>query len=288
MGQEKYRLDFLKSDSGSLKRSLFDFWDKTLKNMLSREMDKAHKENSGLLYDKRNLYEELRKECAFYLFTRNELLNKPFLMDFVLEKGNSGVFLKTKNTFDGSGVAKVFLNPLDPKGLLTYMKRHRYEYLELPVQQKKELSAIAPKGISTLNVLTLFTDEDNPKILNASQQFTSFKDLDSMGAGGIWLNLDPDHGNSLGNGVQIFPQRKFLDRHPLSDYHFKNFCINEWDDVYTFLVDLQLRLNLLGLISVELLITETDVKLMGFSKKDILSYWLRFGDPLMLKIKLNS
>lgn len=288
MGLEKYKIDFRVPENWNAKGLSRGFWDRPLANSLEKEFAKTERRYDRLIHDRRYLYELFRKQCAFELFTRKELEEKSFLMDYVLDRRDQVAFLKQKNTFDGQGIAKVFLDPSDGIGLISFMKRHRYSFLEMPIHQKDELSELAPKGVSTLNLLTWYSDSDNPTILNAAFQFSAIREIDSLGAGGIWVNLEPDHGISLGYGVQIFPQRKYVDRHPLTGYEFKKFHVLDWDDVYTFLVDMQLQFDFNGLLSIELALTENGPKLMGLSTKEILPYWLQLGDPLMIKIKLNS
>lgn len=236
------------------------------------------KANNRLFKDRRYFYETFKVYTGFEMFTREELINKPFLLEYVYSKNLDYVFLKKKNTQDGKGLIKQKLDSLHPKTLLQYMKKDKFEYLEFPLHQDKSLDQIAPKGINTINVLCYSDDEFTGKILATSLQLSSFSCFDCMGMGGIWVNLDSIFGYALGEGTQIFPKKKFYRKHPLTSCSINNISINKWDALVNEVFLIHSRKGLRGLYTFEMVLQDGKAKLLDLHGIDSIPFWLSLGN----------
>ena len=249
-----------------------------LEEFLFQEYSKSRIQHEGLFDDRSQLKQMLSKELAFNLFTLEELIAKPFLMDAVFESNTSFVILKKSDSVDGEGIAAISLNDLNQESLCMLMEKDGYSYLELPITQSPFMSEIAPMGISTLNILSWKSELDEVRIFAAALQLTSSSPLDSMGAGGIWINLDPDLGVALNCGLQVVPSEKIILHHPLSGHSLSEIAIPDWSGISGFISGIYEKLELRGLLSFELVIQDEGPKLLGFPSLESLNQWFRFGE----------
>lgn len=262
---------------------LYKYWKYALsgnriQNCLFEAFLISWKANNKLFKDRRYLYEIFKSYTGFEMFTREELVNKPFLLDYVYSKNLDYVFLKKKNTQDGKGLIRQKLDSLQPKTLLHYMKKNKLEYLEFPLHQDKCLDHIAPKGINTINVLSYSDDQLTGEILATSLQLSSFSCFDCLGAGGIWVNLDPSFGYALGEGTQIFPRKKLYRKHPLTGRSITDFSIDKWDALVNEVFLIHSRAELRGLYSFEMVLQDGKAKLLDLQGIDSIPLWLNLGN----------
>jgi len=249
-----------------------------LEGFLIAEYYKTRSQNKRLFADRRYLYQMLNKESVFTLFTREELFDKPFLLDYVFESKTPFVILKKSDSFDGKGIAVINLDDLNQESLRSLMKKDGYRYLELPVEQASFISEIAPLGISTVNILSWKSELDEVRIFAASLQLTSSSLLDCMGIEGIWVNLDPHLGVALDHGKQLFPVEKTVLHHPVSGYEISAISIPSWEGISGFISDIYEKMELRGLLSLELVLAADGPKLLSFGGEESLEQWIRLGE----------
>lgn len=249
-----------------------------LEGFLFEEFYKSRSQNKKLFADRRYLYQMLNRESGFTMFTLEELVDKPFLMDYVFESKTSFVFLKKLDSFDGKGIVAVSLDYLNSEKLINIMKKDSYHYLELPVTQSSFISEIAPLGISTLNILSWKSELGEVRVFAAALQLTTTSLLDCMGEKGIWVNLDPDMGVAIDNGRQLVPFEKTVLHHPVSGFNISDIYISSWERISGFVSDIYEKLELQGLLSFELVIQDQGPKLLSFPGEDSLEQWIRLGD----------
>lgn len=249
-----------------------------LEGFLINELSKTRNQNKRLFADRRYLYQVLNRETSFTMFTVEELEDKSFLMDYVFNGDTSFVILKKTDSFDGKGVAVISLDYLDPESLRSLMRKNGYRYLELPMAQAPLISELAPLGISTLNLLSWKGELGDVRIFAAALQLSAFSELDSMGAGGIWVNLDPHLGVALDHGQQLFPFEKTILHHPVSGYMISDISIPSWEGISVFISNIYEKLELRGLLNFELVIQAQGPKLLSFAGEESLEQWIRLGE----------
>ncbi len=255
---------------------------------LKSEYSKSENRNSKLINDRRWFYEKFKREAAFILFTRQELNEKPFLLNYVYEREENEVWLKKSESKDGNEIARVFKSDFSQPGLLKWMGKHKYDYLELKVSSSAYVNFYAPKGLSTLNILGWHSNRGKVSFLGAAMQFSVFSELDSFGAGGIWLALDPDFGHSFDQGIQAFPERKKLQSHPLSNRPFKDFKVENIEEVHELIEFCSRKLKLEGLLNWKVVLKDEGPKLMGVSSSSSLYHWLKFGNLKDLAYRVEN
>ncbi|MBS4040202.1 MAG: hypothetical protein KGZ81_06340 [Flavobacteriales bacterium] len=249
-----------------------------LETFLRREYALSQHLHFKLISDRRVFYEKFKQETAQILFTRDELEDKTFLLNYLFERKEPFLWLKKKHTLSGSGLARINKLDFSKQGLLKWMHKHGFFYVELDIPQASGLKEVAPKGLNTLNVLTWKAKASDILLLGAAMQWTCFSPLDSLDAGGIWQSIDPDFGFPVNRARQISPAPKVLDYHPLTGVKFKEFSILEMDEVHTLLSDSYHKLGIEGLLSWEIVLQEKGPKLLGISNSTCLNNWLAFGD----------
>lgn len=249
-----------------------------LEGFLFEEYYKSRSQNKKLFAERRYLYQMLNRESGFTMFTLEELVEKPLLMDYVFESKTSFVFLKKTESFDGKGTIAVSLDYLNSEKLINIMKKDSYHYLELPVMQSPLISEMAPLGISTVNIISWKSELDEVRIFAAALQLTSSSLLDCMGLEGIWVNLDPHLGVAIGHGQQLFPYEKKILHHPVSGCKISDISIPSWEAISCFISEIYEKLELRGLLSLELVIQEQGPKLLSFPGEESLEQWIKLGE----------
>ncbi len=238
--------------------------------------------NKRLFSERRFFYEAFKPYTGFEMFTRKELVQKPFLLDYVYSKNLEYVFLKKNRSRNGEGLMKHKIAFHHPKSLIQFMRKNKLEYLEFPTAQDPFLDTIAPKGINTINVLSYSDDEMTGEVLAASLQLSTFSYLDSLGAGGIWVNLDPKFGFAIQKGIQIFPRIKTHLKHPLTSISIENLSLYEWDTIVDEVFMIHSKLGLRGLYTFEMVFQDDKAKLLDIQGVDSIPFWLKLGNMDMI------
>jgi|GEM_PF-3302950 len=267
---------------------MYEYWKYALTGnrlglRLLNQFQYSWRDNKSLFKDRRYFYEVFKPYTAFEMFTRRELRQKPFLLDYVFSKNPDYVFLKKYRSRNGEGLVKQPLDFFHPKSLLHYMKWNKLEYLEFPVFQDQSMDIIAPKGINTINVLSYSDDELTGEVLAASLQLSSFSCLDSLGAGGIWVNLNPKFGYALEKGKQVFPRPRTHQKHPLTAISIENFSLDEWDSIVDQVFMIHSKLDLRGLYTFEMVFQDGEARLLDLRGIESIPSWLSLGDLDLLK-----
>ena len=266
---------------------MFDYWKYALTGnrlglCLFNHFLNSWRLNKRLFKDRRYFYEVFKPYTGFEMFTRQELLKKPFLLDYVYSKNPDYVFLKKYNSQNGEGLIKQPLGFFQPKSLLHFMRGKRFEYLEFPAAQDWCFDRIAPKGINTINVLSYSDDELTGEVLAASVQLSTFSSLDSLGAGGIWVNLDPKFGFALEKGKQVFPRFRTHQKHPLTAISLENFSLDDWDAIVDEVFMIHSKLDLRGLYTFELIFQDGKARLLDLQGVESIPLWLKLGNLDMI------
>lgn len=226
----------------------FRFFDKTHQEKLTwagtgymyeyqKVMNPPSKRN--ILDDKRQFYKFYKEFFVHHVFSLQELIEDDNNID-VLYKSKKLVF-KVSDGKCGVSVNIIESPQIDKSEIISFMKSHGYDMVEIFIQQHDELNRLSPSAVNTVRIFTQLNDKNEVEILGCRQRISINCPVDNMAAGNIAAPINESTGIIDGPGVYSDITKKPEYFHPITGVEIVGFQVPFWKECLQLAKDAALK-----------------------------------------------
>ncbi|NDC29363.1 MAG: hexapeptide transferase [Bacteroidetes bacterium] len=192
-----------------------------------------------ILDDKREFYKFYREFFVHHVFSLNELLQDPVLVNKILE--SQKLVFKVSNGKCGTSVRIISSAELGRNSFVSYMNKEGFDMVETFISQHPSLNALSPSAVNTVRIFTQLNNCNEVEILGCRQRISINSSVDNLAAGNLAAPIDESTGVITGPGVYSDITKEAVSIHPLTGVSIVGFQVPFWKECVQLATDAALK-----------------------------------------------
>ncbi len=217
---------------------------KEIASMLYSQLGIRNAKSIGCINGSEKTFEEISK-----IFTDNKMY--PLLLKPVGGGGGKGII---KIVSDNNRILVHDQNKIIP---LNEYRNFSYRYIiEEALDQHGDLASFNPSSVNTLRVQTLLPNSGSAIFAGANLRIGRIESyIDNLSKGGVGVAVDRETG-VLQKYAYDYNFQSYI-AHPDSEIKFEGYQLPYWEEIVSFCIQIQEKLDLLKFLGMDIAITQT-------------------------------
>jgi hypothetical protein len=192
-----------------------------------------------ILDDKREFYKFYQEFFVHHVFSLNELLQDPLLINKDLETPK--LVFKVSNGKCGTSVRIISSAELERNSFVAYMKQEGFDMVETFITQHPSMNALSPSAVNTVRIFTQLNNFNEVEILGCRQRISINCSVDNLAAGNVAAPIDESTGVITGPGVYSDITKEPVSIHPITGISIVGFQVPFWKECLQLAKDAALK-----------------------------------------------
>jgi len=192
-----------------------------------------------ILDDKREFYKFYQEFFVHHVFSLNELLQDPLLINKDLETPK--LVFKVSNGKCGTCVRIISSAELERNSFVAYMKQEGFDMVETFITQHPSMNALSPSAVNTVRIFTQLNNFNEVEILGCRQRISINCSVDNLAAGNVAAPIDESTGVITGPGVYSDITKEPVSIHPITGISIVGFQVPFWKECLQLAKDAALK-----------------------------------------------
>lgn len=181
-----------------------------------------------ILDDKREFYKFYGEFFVHHVFSLNDLLQDPLLINKVLESPK--LVFKVSNGKCGTSVRIISSAELGRNTFVSFMKQEGFDMVETFISQHPSLNALSPTAVNTVRIFTQLNNCNEVEILGCRQRISINCSVDNLAAGNVAAPIDESTGIITGPSVYSDITKEPVSIHPITGVSIVGFQVPFWTE----------------------------------------------------------